>query len=98
MKILVTGANGFIGRHVVAALLARGHQVVALVRPAARVDDLGWPPSLEVFRADLRSSGQLESAFDRVDVLVHLAGAVSGEADAQFAANVVGTERLLAAM
>jgi UDP-glucose 4-epimerase len=98
MRALVTGANGFIGRHVVAALLARGHQVVALVRPAARVDDLGWPPSLEVVRADLRSSGQLESAFDRVDVLVHLAGAVSGAEDAQFAANVVGTERLLTAM
>jgi UDP-glucose 4-epimerase len=98
MKALVTGANGFLGQHVVAALLQGGHQVVALVRPAARVEDLGWPPSVEVFRADLRSSGQLESAFDGVDVLVHLAGLVAGAEDAQFAATVVGTERLLAAM
>ena len=100
MKVLVTGANGFLGRHVVSALLARGREVRALVRPAASVDDLGWPTSLDVFRADLRSSRDLEQAFDGVDVLVHLAAAVSGGAgeDAQFAATVVGTEHLLGAM
>ena len=43
MRVLVTGANGFLGRHVVAALLRRGHAVRALVRPAARVEGLGWP-------------------------------------------------------
>ena len=32
MRVLVTGANGFIGRHIVQALLARGHSVVAAVR------------------------------------------------------------------
>jgi UDP-glucose 4-epimerase len=98
MKMLVTGANGFLGRHVVAALLARGHQVRALVRPAARVDDLGWPDSVDLFRADLRSTRDLKPAFDGVDVLVHLAASVTGGEDAQFAATVVGTERLLGAM
>lgn len=98
MKALVTGANGFLGRHVVAALLARGIDVRALVRPAARIDGLGWPTDVEVFRGDLRTSIDLASAFDGVDVLVHLAAAVTGGQDAQFAATVVGTERLLAAM
>ena len=37
MKALVTGANGFLGRHVVHALLARGIEVRAMVRPAARL-------------------------------------------------------------
>ena len=59
MKALVTGANGFLGRHVVAALLGRGHQVRALVRPAARLEALGWPAAVEVVRADLRSSREL---------------------------------------
>jgi 2-alkyl-3-oxoalkanoate reductase len=98
MRALVTGANGFLGRHVVKALLARGVEVRALVRPAARVDRLGWPSSVEVFRADLRSSRDLRSAFNGVDVALHLAAVVSGGEDAQFAGTVAGTERMLDAM
>ena len=98
MKALVTGANGFLGRHVVGSLLARGIEVRALVRPAARLEGFGWPSSVEVFRADLRSSRDLGRAFEGVDVVLHLAAVVSGGEDAQFAATVVGTERLLDAM
>ena len=98
MRALVTGANGFLGRHVVHALLARGIQVRAMVRPAARLEALAWASSVEVFRADLRTSGDLLRAFDDVDVLIHLAAVVSGGEDAQFAGTVVGTERLLDAM
>ena len=64
MKVLVTGANGFLGRHVVAALLARGHRVVAMVRPAAIVEHLRWPAAVSVIRADLRASRSLEDAFE----------------------------------
>jgi nucleoside-diphosphate-sugar epimerase len=98
MRALVTGANGFLGRHVVSALLARGVEVRALVRPAARVEALGWPSAVEVFRADLRSSRDLRGAFEGVDVALHLAAVVSGGEDAQFAGTVAGTERLLDAM
>ena len=98
MKALVTGANGFLGRHVVRALLARGIEVRAMVRPAARLEGLGWPSSVEIFRADLRTSRDLPRAFEGVDVLLHLAAVVSGGEDAQFAGTVAGTERLLEAM
>ena len=98
MKALVTGANGFLGRHVAGALLARGIEVRAMVRPAVSLEGLGWPSSVEVFRADLRSSRDLRRAFDGIDVLLHLAAVVSGGEDAQFAGTVVGTERLLDAM
>jgi nucleoside-diphosphate-sugar epimerase len=98
MRALVTGANGFLGRHVVAALLARGVEVRAMVRPAAGLEALGWPSSVEVFRADLRTSRELGRAFEGVDVLLHLAAVISGGEDAQFAGTVVGTERLLEAM
>jgi nucleoside-diphosphate-sugar epimerase len=98
LKVLITGANGFLGRHVVAEFLRRGHDVRALVRPAARLDGLDWPESVEVVRADLRVAQDLSAAFDGVDILVHLAAAVTGGEDAQFAAAVVGTERLLEAM
>jgi 2-alkyl-3-oxoalkanoate reductase len=98
VKALVTGASGFLGRHVVDALLARGIDVRTVVRPAACVEPLGWPSSVEVFRADLRTSHELSRAFEDVDVLIHLAAVVSGAEDAQFAGTVVGTERLLDAM
>jgi len=98
MRALVTGANGFLGRHVVDALLSRGIEVRAMVRPAARLDSIGWPASVEIFRADLRTSHDLVRAFDDVDVLIHLAAVVSGGEDAQFAGTVAGTERLLDAM
>ena len=98
MKVLVTGANGFLGRHVVSALLARGQEVRAMVRPAANVEALGWPASVEIYRADLRSSKDIEAGFDGVEVLVHLAALVSGGDDLQLAASAGGTERLLGAM
>jgi len=98
MRALVTGATGFLGRRVVAALLAQGHTVRALVRPVTSVEEIGWPASVEIFRGDLRSVRELAPAFDRVDVLIHLAAAVTGGEDAMFASTVSGTERLLAAM
>jgi UDP-glucose 4-epimerase len=72
--------------------------VRAMVRPATRVEALGWPPPVEVCRADLRTSRELVRAFDQVDVLLHLAAVVSGGEDAQFVGTVAGTERLLEAM
>ncbi len=98
MRALVTGANGFLGRHVVTALLAEGHDVRVLVRPTANLEGLAWPASVDIVRADLRNASDLEGAFDGVDVLVHLAAEVSGDDDLRFASTVVGTERLLGAM
>lgn len=98
MKVLVTGANGFLGRHVVAEFLRRGHTVVAMVRPAVRLDGIGWPAQVAVYRADLRTGRNLEGAFDGVDAVVHLAACVTGDEETQFASTVVGTERLLEAM
>ena len=98
MRALITGANGFLGRHVVSALLDRGHRVRALIRPGARTEGLGWPETVEVARADLRVPGDLSAAFEGVDVLIHLAAAVTGGEDAQLHAAVVGTERLLKEM
>lgn len=98
MRVLITGANGFLGRHTVDRLLQRGHQVRAFVRPAARLEHLGWSAAVEVFRADLRVGQDLAQAFSGVDALIHLAACVSGDEDTQFSSSVIGTERLLDAM
>jgi len=98
LKVLVTGAGGFLGRHVVAALLRRGCQVRVLIRATTRIDGFPWADQVDVCRGDLRSSASLVSAFDDMEALIHLAARVGGSDSAQMADTVVGTERLLEAM
>ena len=96
MKVLVSGASGFLGQYVVARLLERGHSIRAIVRPAS--PDPSWKGEVEIFRADLRIHPNLVTAFDGVDALMHLAASTSGDEDVQFTSTVVGTEKLLEAM
>ncbi len=74
MKLLVTGATGFIGNHVVERLLLGGHDIlVATTRPDGVPS--GWPVQTVLFRDDC--GGLDESAIRRFgpDVLLHLAWA-----------------------
>jgi len=96
MKVLVTGGGGFLGRSVVDHLVKRGHVARAIVRPTSPKP--AWPDEVEVFRADLRVEKDLVPAFDGVDAVLHLAAAVTGNEDTQFASTVVATERFLEAM
>ena len=98
MKVLITGANGFLGRHVVSAFVRRGHAVRALVRSIANVSALSQHRQVEYIVADLLGPEDLDVAFEGIDALVHLAACVNGDDDARFASTVVGTERLLEAM
>ncbi|MDP3711245.1 MAG: TIGR01777 family oxidoreductase [Mycobacteriales bacterium] len=67
MKIAVTGASGLIGRALVPALRADGHEVVTLVRRAPQgAGEIGWDPA----RRELDPA-----ALTDVDAVVHLAGA-----------------------
>jgi UDP-glucose 4-epimerase len=96
MKVLVTGAGGFLGSYVVARLLEGGHEVRAMLRPASRTPE--WNKPVEIFRADLRVADNLEAAFADIDCVIHLAAATSGSEDVQFATTVMATERFLEAM
>lgn len=100
MKLLVTGAGGFVGREVVAAALARGHEVRALARPRSDMSALPWANDarVEIVRGDLRSRNGLADVIRGVDAVLHLAAAKAGDFYDQFGATVVGTENLLHAM
>ena len=100
MKLLLTGATGFLGLHVAAEASRRGDSVRAVVRPAADPRRLfrHAGAGLELTRVDLRSREGLISAIRGVDVVVHLAADKFGDFYTQFAANVVATENLLEAM
>lgn len=91
----MTGASGFLGARVVEALLRRGHEVRALVRPATRAT---LPDAVDVRRGDLLEPGAAEEALDGVDAVVHLAAQVQGSDDSRFRGTVVATENLLQSM
>lgn len=72
MRVAITGANGFVGRNVIAALLADGSaaDVRALVRDRSRAAS-GLPAGLEVREVDVTRPETLRGAFDGVDAVVH---------------------------
>ena len=72
MHAFVTGATGFCGRHLVAALIARGHRVTALVRPTSNrkgLTDLG----VGFVEGDLLEPASYRAAVGEADVVFHLA-------------------------
>lgn len=75
MKTLITGANGFIGKHLAQNLLARGHEVRGMVRREAARKDLE-ALGVEVVRGDVTQPETLPSCLADVDVVFHLAGLV----------------------
>lgn len=75
MRIFVTGSTGFIGRRTVAALLRRGHQVVALVRTYERAREL--PRGVKAVPGDVTRPDSFKSALVGCDAVIHLAAAMT---------------------
>jgi nucleoside-diphosphate-sugar epimerase len=74
MRVLVTGANGFIGRHLVTRLQREGHRVRAMVRglPSAPA----FPSGVEVVAGDVCDPQSMKDAMAGCEVVFHLAGKV----------------------
>ena len=94
--ILVTGASGFIGRHLVAALVADGGDVRALVRSDAGARAM--PAGVDIVRGDVTDAGSLRRVAAGVDLVFHLAGVYRGDAAVIRASHVGGTANLLASL
>ena len=73
MRVALTGANGFVGRHLVARLRLARHEVRALIseRPGAEKELPGSGTDVDVRRVDVRKPETLQGAFDGCDAVVH---------------------------
>jgi nucleoside-diphosphate-sugar epimerase len=97
MKALVTGATGFVGSHLVEALLRAGTEVTALARSPAKAALLR-EQGVRVVSGDLHDQGNLERSAANQDVVYHVAGVVAARSEAEFlSANETGTQNVLAA-
>lgn len=96
--ILVTGAGGFVGRHVVARLAASGHSVRAMVRRSGRYTP---PAGVAVVEADLTTPETLAAAVAGVETVVHCAALTANIKEPHSGAyqlvNGIGAENLAAA-
>jgi dTDP-6-deoxy-L-talose 4-dehydrogenase (NAD+) len=74
VKVLVTGATGFVGRHLVAALLARGCEVRAVARNPETAQGMPWINDVEFISADIHVPDLDVAALVKgIDALAHLA-------------------------
>ncbi|CAN5174597.1 SDR family oxidoreductase [soil metagenome] len=76
MRIVVTGATGYIGGRVVPRLLEAGHEVRVAVRSPERIAEYPWGDRVEVVTADLRDADQVRAAVEGMEVLYYLVHAM----------------------
>ena len=95
MKVLLTGATGLLGGHLIQELQQRGEQIRALVLPVENADKL-LAQEVEVVRGDVTDASTLVPAVRNIDIIIHLAGMMG--VNCPFAdyrlVNVTGSENL----
>lgn len=84
MKAFVTGATGFVGSHLVDALLERGDDVTSLVRSPAKAQRVFTARKPRLFPGSLNDPSALRTACKGVDVVFHLAGVTAARDRTQF--------------
>lgn len=75
-KVLVTGASGFVGQQVVRALVAQGHQVVALTHRAELPRSLSGLAGVTGVQGDVLQPATLKPAMTGIDTVIHLVGII----------------------
>ncbi len=99
-KVLVTGANGFLGSAVVRQLVKDGHEVRALVRPTSDLSELSGLPFEKSF-GDVTDIKSIENALPSIEAVFHLAGVIaykSADRELMERVNVGGTRNILSAV
>jgi nucleoside-diphosphate-sugar epimerase len=93
--ILVTGANGFVGKFMVRALFERGYRVKCFVLKETDIDALSGLP-IDIAYGDVRDPKSIEKAVEGTNAVVHLVAAVGiPQREVNFSINVEGTQNLI---
>lgn len=99
-KVLVTGANGFLGSWVVRRLVEDGHRVRILARPTSDLSELEGL-DFEISRGDVTDPASLVKALGSVETVFHLAGVIAykrSDRPLMDKVNVEGTANVLKAL
>lgn len=97
MRVLVTGANGFLGSHLSEGLLAKGHEVRLLVRKTSKLEGIAGL-DVERVNGDVRDPSSLLRAAKGMDAIVHAAGTTSALNEREyFEVNAHGTNAMISA-
>ena len=81
LRVLVTGATGYIGGRLVPRLLEAGHQVRVLVRDPAKIRSVPWADDVEIARGDLTDAASLREPFRDIDVVYYLVHSMNSDGD-----------------
>jgi len=73
MKILITGATGFVGRYVVEEALRQGHSVIALARNKAKAKSFSWFEKVSFLEFDIEKDEACIQLMGNPDAVIHLA-------------------------
>lgn len=98
MRILVTGATGYLGGRLVPKLLDAGHEVRVLVRNPAKMTDVPWAARVRVFEGDLGKAESLVDAMRDVQVLYYLVHGMGAGGDFEQSEKLAATNVARAAL
>jgi nucleoside-diphosphate-sugar epimerase len=97
MKVLITGATGFLGSYITDKCIAQGDSVRVLVRKTSNIDYLKRYPNIEYAYGDLTDTASLREATKGVDTIYHSAARVTTQGDRKefYNDNVLSTRCLV---
>jgi len=99
LKVLLTGASGFVGSHILDALRARDLPVVLLLRPTSDKQFISEHlPNIEVRTGSINDAESLNAALWDITHVIHCAGCTKARKNAEFyIINQLGTRNVVAA-